>query len=253
MKILAVMSLKGGVGKTTVAANLAEAFACAGHFPVVAVDLDPQNGLAWHFDSGLAEETGLAETAVDEGWIGPGYEFEANRMTVFPYGQVSEEQRLEFELRLAQHPGWLGAQLRQLFPAPGGVAIIDTPPYASVYLDQALACADHVLIVLTPEVASIATVSDIETMLDPLLERRPELVTHYLLNQVEPGQALDETLTQRMQARFGPRLIDIGVRRDERVAEALAFQQPIIRYDPDSNGAGDINAVADRLGLHLAP
>ena len=84
MKILAVMSLKGGVGKTTVAANLAEAFACAGHFPVVAVDLDPQNGLAWHFDSGLAQETGLAETAVhhDARGAGDGLHFNNQRITL---------------------------------------------------------------------------------------------------------------------------------------------------------------------------
>ena len=253
MKTLAVVSLKGGVGKTTLAANLADAFARAGHTPVAVVDLDPQNGLAWHFDSGLASEPGLLEAATADAWIGPGYALENDAIIVFPFGQTTEAMRLELELRLSQAPGWLGDQLHRHFPAPHGIAVLDTPPYHSVHLEQALACADHVLVVLTPDVAAVATVSDIEAMLDRLQERRPEVVTHYLLNRVEPDPALGDALAARLRARFGPRLLELSVRRDEAVAEALAFQQPVSRYAPDADASQDIDALARRLELHLAP
>lgn len=253
MKTLAVISLKGGVGKTTLSANLADSFAHAGHTPVAVVDLDPQNGLAWHFDSGLATEPGLAEAAIAEAWIGPGYELQSRGIIVFPYGHPSEAARLELEQRLSQVPDWLGNQLHSHFPAPGGIVVIDTPPYHSAYLDQALACADHVLVVLTPDVAAVATVSAMETMLGELQARRPEVVAHYLLNRVEPDQPLGGALIKRLRDRFGPRLLELSVRRDESVAEALALQQPVSRYAPDADATGDIDALAKRLGLHLAP
>jgi ATPases involved in chromosome partitioning len=42
MKVIAVVSAKGGVGKTTLAANLASVLATSGR-RVIALDLDPQN------------------------------------------------------------------------------------------------------------------------------------------------------------------------------------------------------------------
>ena len=47
MPVVAVIGAKGGVGKTTLAANLSTSLAEAGH-PVLAIDLDPQNALRFH-------------------------------------------------------------------------------------------------------------------------------------------------------------------------------------------------------------
>ena len=44
MKVITVVSAKGGVGKTTLAANLASVLAARGR-RVIALDLDPQNAL----------------------------------------------------------------------------------------------------------------------------------------------------------------------------------------------------------------
>ena len=48
MKVITVVSAKGGVGKTTLAANLASVLAARGR-RVIALDLDPQNALRLHF------------------------------------------------------------------------------------------------------------------------------------------------------------------------------------------------------------
>ena len=48
MTIIAIASTKGGVGKTTISANLGMALVRAGR-PVVLIDLDPQDALRLHF------------------------------------------------------------------------------------------------------------------------------------------------------------------------------------------------------------
>lgn len=63
--VVAVVSPKGGVGKTTVVANLATALLDGGR-PVTVVDLDPQNALRLHLQMSLDESRGIAVQALQD-------------------------------------------------------------------------------------------------------------------------------------------------------------------------------------------
>ena len=63
MKVIAVVSAKGGVGKTTLAANLASVLATSGR-RVIALDLDPQNALRLHFGVPLDSIDGLSRATL---------------------------------------------------------------------------------------------------------------------------------------------------------------------------------------------
>lgn len=58
MPVISVCSPKGGVGKTTIVANLAYSFARSGT-KVVVVDFDPQNALRLYFGMPLNDERGF--------------------------------------------------------------------------------------------------------------------------------------------------------------------------------------------------
>ena len=61
MPVISVCSPKGGVGKTTVVANLAYAFSRAGT-KVIVVDFDPQNALRLYFGLPLNDDRGYVTT-----------------------------------------------------------------------------------------------------------------------------------------------------------------------------------------------
>ena len=60
MKIIAILNLKGGVGKTTTAVNMAAQLATAYHLRVILVDADPQAN-ATRFFGGDTRDGGLAD------------------------------------------------------------------------------------------------------------------------------------------------------------------------------------------------
>ncbi len=252
MKSVGIISMKGGVGKTTIAANLAIEFARLQPGPVAAIDLDPQNGLAWHFTGDAAALAGVCDAAVSRGSLGQGWQSERN-VSLFPFGSSDENQRLRFEGLLESDPDWLAMQLKMLAPQMrGGIVVVDTPPGQSVYLHQTLDACDHLLMVAQADMASLATVADMESTLAPVMARRPHLVAHYLFNQVEPGQPINDEVLALMAQRFGPRVIPLRVHRDESVAEALACHASVEAYDPSSQGRHDLEHLARHM-LELLP
>ena len=65
MALISVDSPKGGVGKTTCAANLAYGIRRLG-YRVAVIDFDPQNALRLHFGVPLSESAGYVHSAVPD-------------------------------------------------------------------------------------------------------------------------------------------------------------------------------------------
>ena len=237
--------MKGGVGKTSTCANLAAALVSVlGRNRVSVLDLDPQNGLHWHFGLGVAQEQGAcAQSLAHADWRDIAFPSTFD-VACLPYGLVDEPQREAFEGLLANDPDWVGRQLKQAGLDEDAVVLIDTPPGPSVYMKQVFACADLILIVLLADAGSYATIPSMESWITEAATQYPALRSAYVLNQVDRSDALNRDVADTLIAHLGPRLAPIGIPADEAVCEALAFQQPVLVYDPHGQASHDLANLA---------
>jgi cellulose synthase operon protein YhjQ len=248
LSIVAIVSMKGGVGKTSTTANLAAAIAeSLGEGRVSALDLDPQNSLHLHFGLDTTGKGGICTESLQNGdWRNIALA-SAFGVTCLPYGMVSEPEREAFETLLDQQPDWIGTQLARAGFDGDGVVMIDTPPGPSVYLRQAFACADLVVIVLLADAGSFVTIPAMEAWVHDMVALRPDLASVYVLNQVDSASPLRRDVAEVLRSSLGARLAPIGIHCDEAVSEALAFQQPVLRYDPHGQATQDLYRLAEWL------
>ena len=256
MKVIAIVSAKGGVGKTTLTANLATALQREGVATLLVVDMDPQNALGLHFGADPRSLAGVSRASLaGEDW-GSVCVQSPSGVHVLPYGVVNESDRVAFERHLDAHPNWLVQQLQDLALPEDAVVLIDTPPGPSVYMQQALSAAQVVVVVSLPDAASYAALALMQRLVHTYCTPRPDFSeTLYVLNQVDGARQLSKDITRVMQDNLGERLVGV-VHEDQAVREALAYDQSVLEYDPQGQAADDLRkcarVLAQRLRLPLA-
>lgn len=256
MKVIAIVSAKGGVGKTTLTANLATALQREGVATLLVVDMDPQNALGLHFGADPRSLAGVSRASLaGEDW-GSVCVQSPSGVHVLPYGVVNESDRVAFERHLDAHPNWLVQQLQGLELPEDAVVLIDTPPGPSVYMQQTLSAAQVVVVVSLPDAASYAALALMQRLVHTYCTPRPDFSeTLYVLNQVDGARQLSKDITRVMQDNLGERLVGV-VHEDQAVREALAYDQSVLEYDPQGQAADDLRkcarVLAQRLRLPLA-
>lgn len=244
---VAVTSGKGGVGKTSVAVNMALALAKSGERTClvdgdlglanvdVLLNLHPRHSLEEVVTKGLS----LDEVAVR----GPaGLEVIPAASGVEALANLNATRRQLLVGRLHQ---------RSIRP---DITILDTGAGLSRTVLTLTLAADEVLVVTTPEPTAL---TDAYAMIKVLTQRRPELPLRLAVNLVEQAAQAREVHghVDRIVRRFLGREIALAgwIPRDACVERAVREQRPLMLYFPYARATEAIRGMAERLTRRAMP
>lgn len=239
-------SPKGGVGKTTLAANLAFALQRQG-IKVSAIDFDSQNALRLHFGLPLKQAEGYVTQSVHTAhWQQLVHETESG-VRLLPYGQTSREQQRVFDAFLQEHPEQIRAQLTPMLNKHNAVVMVDLPPGPSCALDAILPLSPIMIVVLHADGSSLSTLPQLQ---DNSFFGGEAPRTFYIINQLDRRSRLNRDVSQFLEEQLGASLLGM-VHRDEAAPEAGMEQQSIFQYAPSSAAAKDIENIARNISRML--
>lgn len=246
MALIVMNSPKGGVGKTTLTAHIAAILAKRG-YPVLALDLDPQNSLRLHLGLSIRDEAGYGN-ALDQQprWQTSVVDTPAG-VHLLPYG-VSESRRvLEADMALLNRPDLLAAPVRDMLADPARFVIVDTAPGFSPALAALTPLADLLVVVLLADVASAALIPPIVSGQiygrGTMSARSVDRVV-VLMNQVDLDAPISAAVLDSARNAFGPRLLG-AVCWDSALAEALVHRY--LLTDGAEGAAEDLQLLVDAL------
>ncbi len=248
MPLILFASPKGGVGKTTLVANVADALRRQGR-SVLALDLDPQNALRLHFGLPLQESAGfMAQLPQRPDWRAQ-QRLTPSGIALLPHGATELRAALEQAVALEREPALLAGPLRDMLTDPRLLVLADLPPGPSHALAVAAPLASVIVTVLQSEAISAAMLGEVEsgrflgsgTMAAIVAGR-----LQFVLNGVDLQSRLSRAAAEAVARHLGPRLLG-AVMRDEALAEALAQQRLVQEVAPASPAAEDLRQIARTL------
>ena len=240
-KILAIVSQKGGVGKTTTAVNLAAAFARRG-LRTILVDVDPQGSVRY----GVGLRPGLPTPGISEYLNGDRALQEVLLATplaalkVLLAGDVADRgDHADFQRQVTQ-PGVLGELLDDL-AARADVVMVDTPPGLGSIVRRVLEASGHAIVPLQCEPLALQTTPQILRGLQEIVATNEALALEgILLTMHDPADPMSSKVAEYVRASLPADLIFAGeVPRTPAVVEASAAGQPVVLRDP-----GDAASIA---------
>ncbi len=239
---IAILSQKGGTGKTTTVRSLADIFSRLG-LDVLAVDLDPQGNLSSYFEIPIGASPTIADVLT--------FRAPAERAVHGPL--IPSNQSLaaaELELQGSRH-ATLKTRLRDVTRLYD-VVLIDCPPSRGLLAINALVAADHALVTTNAQYFSLQGVEQMLDMIELTCEDlNPRLTWLGVVMNIADLRTLhSREVLATLRESFGPKVFETVIRQSIRYAESAQHGTPIIEYSP--RVGADYLALADELLHRLA-
>ena len=228
---IAVLSQKGGTGKTTAVRTLADALRRSG-VRTLAVDLDPQGNLSDYFDLPPDVEPTIADVL-------------SGRATA---ADAVHDGLIPANLSLAEAELMLGGKMgRELtlrralsaLPDERDVILIDCPPSLGLLTINALAAADRVLVPLQCEFYALEGLTHLLKTVKLVRERLNARLSieGIVLTMFDGRTSLALQIRDEVHRYFPGEIFETVIPRNVRLTEAPSHGRPVMLHDLRSNGS----------------
>ncbi len=227
--VMAVFSLAGGVGKTSLVATLGRALSARGE-RVLLVDTAAYGLLPFFFGAG-DQRPGMLRTFSPPVSSG---DAPIQMITLDPENFGSETAPQEaLTAEISKHARGVGRVIIDLATASGATT------------RRIMRLVPQILVPLMPDMNSVVSVSSIDAFFDHNggASTVPSL-PNYVLNQFDSSLPLHLDVREVLREQLGDRLLPFVIRRAPAVSEALAEGMTIIDYAPNSGVAEDFASLA---------
>jgi chromosome partitioning protein len=241
---IAVLSQKGGTGKTTMVRTLTDVFRRVG-LSTLAVDLDPQGNLSDYLD--VDPE---ASPTIGDVLSGRARAADAVHDDIVPANLGLAESELAMS-------GKMGRELtlrRALGEVGDGydLVLIDCPPALGLLTVNALVAADYALLSAEAQYFAMQGVEQALEVIDLARENlNPDLEwLGVVLNIADMRTRHSREAYDSLREHFGEKLVEQTIRQSIAYAESAERAQSIVDYRPDLGS--DYLRVADELLVRLS-
>ena len=271
LQVIGVMNFKGGSGKTTTSAHLAQRLALKG-YRVLAIDLDPQASLtALH---GVQPEFDLHDggTLYDAiRYDSPVPVTDVIRKTYIPNLDLIpgnlELMEFEHETPRALSQGKAGLFFFRVKEAlmqvdsDYDVVVIDCPPQLGFLTMSALSAATGVMVTIHPEMLDVMSMSQFLRMTADLMDVIAESgadMSHdwmrYLLTRYEPADAPQNRIVAFLRTMYGDKVLNAPQLKSTAISDAGLTKQTLYEVERNAftrstydRAVESLNAVNDEI------
>ena len=232
--VVAIVSQKGGVGKTTTAVNLAAAFARRG-LKTLLVDTDPQGSVRY----GVGLKRGHESRGFADYLTGDSPLREVILPTQLPWlrvvlaGTVSDDSDHQIYQQLVAETNLL-AEMLDAARGRCDVVLVDTPPGLGPVVRRVLEASQHVIVPLQCEPLALQTTPQILRGIQDVIGTNQDLALEgLLLTMYEPSNPASARVAQYVRRHMPPDMVfDVEIPRTTASSEAFAAGQPGVLRDP---------------------
>lgn len=241
MQIIAVANQKGGTGKSTTAAALAQAAAAAGE-KALAIDLDPQGNLSFIMGADMQRRTsfdlleGKSPARIIQHREGGPDLIPASLDLAAIKSSTGSAKRLQTALKAIR--------------TPYDLIIIDTPPTAGELQYNALQAATGLIIPLRADILSLQGLYQIADTAAQIKKSNPALqITGIVITQHNDRSTIARQMKESLIAAAQQRAIPYlgAIREGVAIREAQALQENLFSYAPKSKPALDYMEVYKKM------
>lgn len=247
MKTISIINLKGGVGKTTTAVNLAYALGEELNERILLVDNDKQGNASQHYGVHSYDCTSIADifedrvSHVEDAIAHTGYD----NISVIPANMDLLDANLHLIYDAIPHHHLLRSALETISNTYD-YCIIDNAPDINMTTINALAASDYVVV---PVNSDAYATDGIERMMDIISDARkfnPDIeFAGCLLCKYQNNAANQQMLDFLRKSQYRP--FNTTIRLTPKVDESTFFRAPVFDYSPRSAASADYRAFAMEL------